>query len=612
MLADTPLDIHAAESAGGVRGEALFLPVSMDWADDAENNAAAYVFRVAWAVASRDAGFLLPRNAQCEFERDLATLLAVPQTVNLLERRWPGARALRQKLSAQLRPLPTGTAPLECLESALLGALAPEMASRHAPATLAWVRHVLASPPEPSDLADAVAAATAAADKLPRGRGRSRTRLWLWGRLFAESNADADEIASLADAVCADALPTGTECPAKPREETNRRQPSAQRDGDNPLTHVFEKLFTAEEYQGGDRRLDGADELDEHAEALDELELRHVVQSAEPTASIYRADLPGAGTAPDLAGDPIADDGNRLHYDEWDGMRRAYRPRWCTLLAERPAPTLTAGRVAQHVGSVRRRYARQIRQLRASFDRLERRRAPRNRQRSGNDVDIDAVVDRRASLLAAERGEGHAACDRLYISRRPHRPAVATLVLLDASLSTDAWVAGRRVIDVARDAVLVLGEVMEGRRFDVAIGAFHSNSRTDCRYLRVKDFDDGWSAALSRLLGLRPTGYTRVGPALRHATSVLRSSSARRKLLLLVSDGKPTDYDHYEGKHGVADVRQALREAHRDRVATFALAIAEGASQHLPPMFGRGGYEILADPRHLPDSLVRLHERLCV
>ncbi|MFI4935962.1 MAG: citrate/2-methylcitrate synthase, partial [Caulobacterales bacterium] len=34
---------------------------------------------------------------------------------------------------------------------------------------------------------------------------------------------------------------------------------------------------------------------------------------------------------------------------------------------------------------------------------------------------------------------------------------------------------------------------------------------------------------------------------------------ARHRLLLLVSDGKPTDYDRYEGRHGIADVRQAVR-----------------------------------------------------
>ncbi|MDP2270428.1 MAG: hypothetical protein Q8K32_06810 [Archangium sp.] len=49
-------------------------------------------------------------------------------------------------------------------------------------------------------------------------------------------------------------------------------------------------------------------------------------------------------------------------------------------------------------------------------------------------------------------------------------------------------------------------------------------------------------------------GFTRIGPALRHATRLLLECGARKRLLLLVSDGKPSDLDRYERRYGVADV----------------------------------------------------------
>jgi nitric oxide reductase NorD protein len=64
--------------------------------------------------------------------------------------------------------------------------------------------------------------------------------------------------------------------------------------------------------------------------------------------------------------------------------------------------------------------------------------------------------------------------------------------------------------------------------------------------------------------------------------------------VLLVSDGKPTDYDRYEGRYGVADVRQALREGAQGGVLTHALAIDSHARSHLPEMFGTGAWHVLS------------------
>ena len=183
-------------------------------------------------------------------------------------------------------------------------------------------------------------------------------------------------------------------------------------------------------------------------------------------------------------------------------------------------------------------------------------------------------------------------------------------MLLDVSLSADAWVDGARVLDVAREAVLVLGEVAHRLGDSLQVLAFASHTRNRCRVWTVRDWGEPWAAGRARLGALHPQGYTRIGPALRHATTELARTEADRKLLLLVSDGKPTDYDRYEGRYGVADVRQALREAEARGVSTHALAVDAVAGAHLPSMLGPGAWHVLPHPRRLPEALTTVYGRL--
>jgi len=115
---------------------------------------------------------------------------------------------------------------------------------------------------------------------------------------------------------------------------------------------------------------------------------------------------------------------------------------------------------------------------------------------------------------------------------------------------------------------------------------------------------------MATLASVEPTGYTRIGPAIRHGIHLLQQQKATQRLLLLISDGKPTDYDRYEGRYGIADVRQAIREAGQVRIHTYALAVDVQAKLYLPEMFGAGHYQILPHPSYLVHSLAQLYTRL--
>ena len=53
--------------------------------------------------------------------------------------------------------------------------------------------------------------------------------------------------------------------------------------------------------------------------------------------------------------------------------------------------------------------------------------------------------------------------------------------------------------------------------------------------------------------------------------------AATRRLLLVITDGKPNDLDHYEGRHGIEDSRKAVMEARRSGHSVFGITIDQRA-----------------------------------
>lgn len=122
----------------------------------------------------------------------------------------------------------------------------------------------------------------------------------------------------------------------------------------------------------------------------------------------------------------------------------------------------------------------------------------------------------------------------------------------------------------------------------------------------IKPFSRDWAHCRARLAGLRQRGYTRIGPALRHAITTLAPCPVRRRAILVLSDGQPTDFDRYEGRHGIADVHRAVEEAQVRGIGCFALALANLHRPALASMFGRDRYALLPHPGRLPEALGEL------
>jgi nitric oxide reductase NorD protein len=291
-----------------------------------------------------------------------------------------------------------------------------------------------------------------------------------------------------------------------------------------------------------------------------------------------------------------------LRYPEWDWRIRAYRDPGVAI-------RVLAARHGSHewIERTLEQHRSLLQSIRQQFEPLRAQRLRLRQQSDGDDLDLSACVDALADLRAGagiERG--------LYQCTRNSRRELAVQLLIDVSGSTDGWVSQhRRVIDVEREALLLVCLALEGLGEPYGVLAFSGEGAQGVTVRSVKAFDEVYSAEIGlRIAGLEPERYTRAGAAIRHASTLLMREPARHRLLLLLSDGKPNDADEYDGRYGVEDMRQAIIEARLQGIFPFCLTIDRHTANYLPSVFGEHQYAVLHRPERLPVALLGWLRRL--
>jgi len=396
----------------------------------------------------------------------------------------------------------------------------------------------------------------------------------------------------------ADADEPKTVLKAKAVEEIISVQLDQQQLDDAVLQHQFEKVETADEFGGNFRDMDGDDDLQDHENALEELNMKFTVRVDDTAHSVYQADFVENTTIAESANANEQD--YHILYDEWDYAKRAYKEDFCKVYPK----TLAHHNIDFYKKTIAQNTST-LMGLRKMLTSVNNKFQQQRRQSEGDEFDLDAITD-----LFVDVNSRHTPSDKIYMSRRRKEKDLSILLLLDVSLSSDAYAAGNRVIDVEKQVSILFGEILNEFNIDFSIDAFYSKTRNHSSYISLKGFDDQWNKAKYRIGGIEPSGYTRIGAALRHSGHLLEQRATKNKWVILISDGKPNDYDKYEGKYGINDVKQAIRELNEKQINSYALAIEAQAKYYLPQMFGKNHYQILTKPVDLLHSLVKLYEKI--
>ncbi|MEO6601032.1 MAG: nitric oxide reductase activation protein NorD [Polyangiaceae bacterium] len=293
-----------------------------------------------------------------------------------------------------------------------------------------------------------------------------------------------------------------------------------------------------------------------------------------------------------------------FRYPEWDYVIRRERPAFSSL-REKP---VGIGEVAR-LDAAMAGYAPARRRLQRSALRLSEQRPVRLRRLADGDrLDLPAAIATVVARVSGERPD-----PRVYrrVRFRLEPPAVLLLLDCSASLNTIPPGASSSALEQARCASALLAMTLQGATRDWAIHGFSSNGRDDVGYFRYKDFDEPCDERVrARLAGMRAGLSTRLGTALRHAGHALNARHARRKLLLVVSDGEPSDVDVHDSKYLLFDAKQATQSNRELGVASYCLGLDSTAESSLRCIFGRGNYVLTDRLDQLPEVLGRLYLRL--
>ncbi len=442
----------------------------------------------------------------------------------------------------------------------------------------------------------------AAALEALQGRYRGLPPVRLWGQLESMAS-DAALPTTVAN--------TREQAPPVPSERVRalRRRPRVRPTPDDEddssmgmsMIQLDEPQEHVEDPMGLQRPADRDQEKDpdDLADSLSELPEARLVTAPGSPAEALVSDDPPARRAVQPAGVPRR---TGIAYPEWDHRINAYHLAHA-VVRELPVP-LGEPRWVQ---DVLRRHAREVDAVRRRFERLRPQRVRLSRQVEGSDLDIAAYATAYADARAGYGGE-----DRLYERVRPVRRDIAISLLVDVSASTDSWLsAERRIIDVEKEAVLLVCEGLDALGDRYSVSAFSGEGPESVAYYPIKGFGERYDADVRRrIAGLEHDRFTRMGAALRHATASLAREEAHHRLLLLLTDGKPNDVDLYEGRYGIEDTRQAVAEARLLGLHPFCLTVDREAPAYLPRLFGPGSYAVLRRAHTLPQALIDVVRRL--
>ena len=355
----------------------------------------------------------------------------------------------------------------------------------------------------------------------------------------------------------------------------------------------LENLFSWSEHVELDRAADDTEDLDAARVASDLDELALSLQRSRKGGGLkLHLDLPPA----DVDDIPL---GDGIKLPEWDYRKQALQDNFVNLQM-----LLPRGSQPQPLPV---RLAPLARRLRLQFEHLRSDRQWQRQQPQGAELDMQAWLD-----FYVERQHGQCAERGLFMEQRPNRRDMACLLLADLSMSTDAHLNDdHKFIDVITESLLLFCEALSAVGDQVALYGFSSLRRQQVRMQELKTFKQRYDDnTRGRIHALKPGYYTRMGAAIRQASKLLGECKQKRRLLLLVTDGKPNDLDLYEGRYGVEDTREAVLEARRAGLLPFCITIDQKAGDYLPYMFGANGFTLIRQPEQLPLRLPQLYRQL--
>lgn len=287
------------------------------------------------------------------------------------------------------------------------------------------------------------------------------------------------------------------------------------------------------------------------------------------------------------------------HYREWDYLSKTYRPDWVSLYE-----SLHPQGEASIIDGILNKHAALAKRLKQILDMLKPQQFVRVRyQEEGSELDLDVAIRSLIDLKAGSMPD-----PRINMSHRTDGRDIAVTLLLDLSQSVNEVPQGceQSILEISQEAVTLLGWAIDHLDDEFAIAGFSSNTRHEVRYQHIKGFSESWNDESKGRLAAIGAGYsTRMGAALRHAAHTLSARRAEKKLLLVLTDGEPSDIDVDDEQHLIRDTHKAVQELDQMGIYTHCISLDPKADEYVSDIFG-SRYTVIDNIERLPEKLPSL------
>ncbi|MES9887453.1 MAG: VWA domain-containing protein, partial [Candidatus Sedimenticola sp. 6PFRAG1] len=287
------------------------------------------------------------------------------------------------------------------------------------------------------------------------------------------------------------------------------------------------------------------------------------------------------------------------HYPEWDYTTKTYRPDWVSLY-ERLHPSGDGAKIDELLA----KHEALSKRLRQILDMLKPQHYIRVRyQEEGSELDLDVAIRSQIDFKS-----GHTPDPRINMSHRHDGRDISVMLLLDLSqsLSEIPDGANQTILELSQEAVALLAWAIEHLDDEFAIAGFSSNTRHEVRYQHIKGFEEHWDDRVKDRLAAMEAGYsTRMGAAMRHAAHYLGARKTDKKLLLVLTDGEPSDIDVNDQQMLIQDTYKAVQELDQEGIYTYCINLDPKADEYVKDIFGNQ-YSVIDKVERLPEKLPQL------
>ncbi len=226
----------------------------------------------------------------------------------------------------------------------------------------------------------------------------------------------------------------------------------------------------------------------------------------------------------------------------------------------------------------------------------------------GDEIDINAAIRTQIDLRLGVLPDS-----RIMIRTVRKNRDISVLVLLDLSRSTMKKMQGQEqtVLQLTQQVCVLFANAIASVGDPFAIHGFCSQTRHRVDYYRFKDFDQPYDdIPKAKLAGMTGQRNTRMGAAIRHATYYLNMQKSSKKLLMIITDGEPSDDDVYDRQYLRVDAKKAVKDARHNGINTFCVSLDPAADEYVSRIFGARNYMVVDHVKSLPKKMLQLYATL--